>query len=58
MIQFLKDFFFPQLLIDIETPKLWLRVKKICKSKKEKQNIIMKVIADLDREMLIDKESI
>ena len=56
MIQFLKNFFFPKLFKDLETPRLWVRVNKFHKSKKDKENTIMKVISDLDREMIIKEE--
>jgi len=55
MIKFLKHFFFPSLFSGIESTRLWVKVQKFCKSRKEKENIIMKVIENLEREMIIEK---
>jgi len=56
MIEFLKNFFFPKLFEDLETPRLWIKVNKFQKSKKEKEITIMKIIEDLDREIIIKQE--
>tara|TARA_R110002012_G_scaffold113730_1_gene259809 strand:+ start:56 stop:232 length:177 start_codon:yes stop_codon:yes gene_type:complete len=58
MLKFMKEFLFPNITKELETPRLWVRIKKFAKSKKEKENIIMKVIEDLQREIVVDKKSI
>ena len=58
MIQFMKQFLFPSISKELETPRLWVRINKFTKTRKEKENIIMKVIEDLDREIIVDKKSL
>tara|TARA_R110001592_G_scaffold360106_1_gene667949 strand:+ start:1184 stop:1360 length:177 start_codon:yes stop_codon:yes gene_type:complete len=58
MLKFMKQFLFPTFTKELETPRLWVKVNKFSKSIKEKENIIIKVIEDLDREIIVDKKSI
>jgi len=58
MFQFMKQFLFPTFTKELETPRLWVKVNKFSKSIKEKENIIIKVVEDLEREIIVNKKSI
>lgn len=58
MLQFMKQFLFPTFTKELETPRLWVKVNKYTKTLKEKEKIIIKVVEDLDREMIVEKKSI
>jgi len=58
MLQFMKQFLFPTFTKELETPRLWVKVNKFSKTIKDKENIIIKVVEDLEREIIVDKNSI